>query len=545
MSAGTESAVNHPRTVSQALIQLLSGYGINTAFRIPGTHTLELYRALGQEGIRHVQCRNEQGASLMADGYARVAGKPALCTIVSGPGVTNATTGIAQAYCDSVPMVVIAAAASSVSQGKGWGTVHDLNDQRAVTAGFTGFSAMIVDPEELPELVARAFGLFRSSRPRPVHFSIPHDLLGKPELREWKARRAPAKPMPDPAAIQEAALLLSKAATPLILIGGGAIGTRDSLTRIAERLGAPVLTTNAGKGILPESHRLSLGCSILQRASQEALANSDVVLLVGSEVAEGDHFQPKLAIEGKIIRIDIDPVELTSVYGAAVGIQSDAAAALSALSVELERYENPRGAAAGIERARTIRAENAGTLSIAELRHARLWRTVRAALPDDTITFGDATQLVYTGSFALSVERERCWYYPGTYCSLGTALPMAIGAKIAAPSRPVMAVAGDGGFLFTINELATAAEEGLGLPILVWNNDALQEIADQMDRRAIPRIAVQPASPDFTLLARGFGCQGLRAESSAHLMKSIRQSFELSVPTVIEIPANARWIWES
>src|SRR5947209_4587273 len=310
----------------EAVMKLLSAYEVNTVFGMAGTMTLELYRGIARAGIRHVQCRNEQGASFMADGYARATGKPGVCTIIGGPGVTNAATGIAQAYCDSQPVLVLSGASPAPTQGKGWGAIHELNDQAAVTAGFTAFSAMVRYPEELPELIARAFAVFRGSRPRPVHLSLPRDVLPTPVEAEWRIRRAPTLPMPDPAAIDQAADRLAQARHPLILVGGGAVGTRKPLTEIAERIGAPVLATNAGKGILPDSHPLSLGCSVLQEASKQALADADVVLLVGSEVAAGDHFVAKLEISGDIIRIDIDPTELTSMYAAAVPIQSDARA---------------------------------------------------------------------------------------------------------------------------------------------------------------------------------------------------------------------------
>src|SRR5579883_2949766 len=309
----TMSAMN----CGEALMRLLAAYEVDTVFGMAGTMTVELYRGIGKTGIRHVQCRNEQGASLMADGYARATGKPGVCTIIAGPGVTNSATGIAQAYCDSQPMLVLSGAIASPMLGKGWGAVHELADQAAVTAGFTGFSTMVRAPEELPELVARAFALFRATRPRPVHLSLPRDLLPLPvQESAWRPWRAPTLPAPDPAAITEAAERLARARQPMILVGGGAVGAGRALAAIAERLGSPVLSTNAGKGILPESHPLSLGCSILNKPSQQALAEADAVLLVGSQVSMGDHFLPRLPISGDLVRIDIDPLELTSVYTA-------------------------------------------------------------------------------------------------------------------------------------------------------------------------------------------------------------------------------------
>jgi 5-guanidino-2-oxopentanoate decarboxylase len=529
-------------TCGEAVMKLLAAYGVDTVFGMAGTMTLELYRGIARTGIRHVQCRNEQGASLMADGYARATGRPGVLTIIGGPGVTNAATGIAQAYCDSQPMLVLSGATPTLTHGKGWGAIHELNDQAAVTAGFTAFSAMVRYPEEIPEFMARAYAVFRGSRPRPVHLSFPRDVLPLPVEAEWKTRRAPSLPMPDPAAIEEAAELLARARRPLIFVGGGAVGTRKALTEIAEYIGAPVLASNAGKGILPDSHPLSLGGSILQEGSQRALAEADVVLLVGSEVAPGDHFVSKLEISGDIIRIDIDPTELTSVYAATVPIQADARATMLALASALSRRKPLAQRSDGELRAREILARNATKMTELERLHARVWKILRATLPGETIVMGDATQIVYSGTAAMPMETERCWYYSGNYCTLGFALPMAIGAKIGAPQRPVLAVAGDGGVMFTVNELATAAEERVALPVIVWNNDALQAIVEGMDERQIPHIGVEPRSPDFLRLAESLGCRAVRAVSGEHLAQSVREALGAERPTLIELRQDSAWL---
>jgi 5-guanidino-2-oxopentanoate decarboxylase len=529
-------------TCGEAVMKLLAAYDVDMVFGMAGTMTVELYRGISRAGIRHVQCRNEQGASLMADGYARATGKPGVCTIIAGPGVTNAATGIAQAYCDSQPMLVLSGGTVTRSHGKGWGAIHELNDQAAVTAGFTAFSAMVRYPEEVPELIARAYAVFRGTRPRPVHLSLPRDILPERVEADWTTRRSPSLPMPDPAAIEAAADLLGQAKRPLILVGGGAAGTCKALTEIAERIGAPVLATNAGKGILPESHPLSLGCSIVQTPSQQALADADVVLLVGSEVAPGDHFLHKLDIPGTLIRIDIDPTELTSMYSATVPIQADARAALVALSSALSSRKPASNQSQGERRVREVLAANAAKMTEVEKQHARVWKVVRSVLPKDAIVMGDASQIVYTGSFAMPMEVERCWYYSGTYCALGVALPMAIGAKLGAPHRPVIAVAGDGGFMFTVNELATAAEEGLALPVIVWNNDALKAIVDQMDQQQIPRIGVLPKSPDFVGLATSLGCYGVRVGSGEELSQCLRDALVADRPTLIEVRENSPWL---
>lgn len=529
-------------TFGEAAMELLAAYEVDTVFGMAGTMTLEVYRGIARTGIRHVQCRNEQGASLMADGYARATGKPGVCTIIGGPGVTNASTGIAQAYCDSQPMLVLSGATATGTHGKGWGAIHELDDQQAVTKGITALSAMVRHPEEFPEWVARAYALFGGTRPRPVHLSLPRDILTMPVATAWKRRRAPSRPMPDPAFIGEAAVRLARARHPLIFVGGGAVGTRAALTQIAERIGAPVLSSNSGKGILPNSHSLSLGCSVLQDASQRALAEADVVLLVGSEIAAGDHFLPQLEIKGEIIRIDIDPHELSSRYAAAIPIQADAGAALRALADALAQRTPAATRIEGEERVRKVLAANNAALTDLEKLHLRVWQILRAALPDDTIIMGDMTQIVYTGCFAMPMEVERCWHYSGNYCALGVALPMAIGAKIGAPHRPVIAVAGDGGLMFTVNELATAAEEGLALPVVVWNNDALNAIVEGMDLQKIPRIGVEPRSPDFLKLAESLGCHATRPNSADQLSHAVRAALKADRPTLIEIRQDAPWL---
>src|SRR5215475_13408022 len=198
-------------TCGEAVIELLAAYGVDTVFGMAGTMTLEIYRGIARSGIRHVQCRNEQGASFMADGYARATGKPGVCTVIGGPGVTNAATGIAQAYCDSQPMLVLSGATATWTHGKGFGAIHELDDQQAATKTMTALSAMVRYPEEFPEWVARAFAIFGSTRPRPVHLSLPRDVLPTPVEAKWQARRAPTRPMPDPALIEEAAALLARA----------------------------------------------------------------------------------------------------------------------------------------------------------------------------------------------------------------------------------------------------------------------------------------------------------------------------------------------
>lgn len=211
-------------TAGQALVRLLANYGVDTVFGIPGVHTLELYRGLPGSGIRHVLTRHEQGAGFMADGYARVSGKPGVCFVITGPGVTNVATAIGQAYADSVPLLVISSVNHSASLGKGWGCLHETQDQRAMTAPITAFSALALSPEQLPELIARAYAVFDSERPRPVHISIPLDVLAAPVAHDWSAAvaRRPGRGVPCSEALRAAAERLAAARRPMLIAGGGA-----------------------------------------------------------------------------------------------------------------------------------------------------------------------------------------------------------------------------------------------------------------------------------------------------------------------------------
>ena len=529
-------------TCGEALMDLLGQYHVDTVFGMPGTHTVELYRGISRSQMKHVQCRNEQGAALMADGYARATGKPGVCTIVTGPGVTNASTGMAQAYSDSLPMLVLSGACATPTLGKGWGTVHELDDQTAVTRSFTGLSAMVHRPDELPELIARSFATFNGARARPTHLSLPWDILPIPVESGWSARNTPSRPGPDLAAVRAGAQILAQAEHAMIVLGGGAVGTGPFVRQIAEKIGASVLTTNAGKGILPESHPLSLGCSILSPHSHAALAAADVVLIVGSEIAEGDHFLPKLEINGRVVRVDIDPGELVSLYAAEVAIQSDAVAAMEAISAAMDTFPSAPRRGDAERRVADIKTTIKDDFTDDEKQHSRVWDVIRSASSDDAIVMGDVSQVVYTGSFAMPMEQERCWFYPGTYCALGVAMPMAIGAKVGVPDRDVMAVAGDGGFMFTVGELAAAVEERLPIPIVVWNNFALKEIVDQMDRRQMPRLGVEPATPDFVSLAKSFGASGVYAESAEQFHEALRKAYRASGPTLIEIRQDSDWL---
>ena len=528
-------------TCGEALMHLLRDYGVNTVFGIPGEHTLELYRGIESSGVRHVLTRHEQGAGFMADGYGRVTGRPGVCTLITGPGVTNCATPLAQAYADSVPMLLVSSANRSESLGKGWGCLHELSDQSAVTAPLTAFSAMVRVPEDIPELVAQAFTVFHSRRPRPVHISIPIDLLGLGVEGGWTARVPPQRPVAPPDAIESAAALLNEAERPVFLVGGGAQDAGDCVRRLCEHLDAAVISSNAGKGVVPESHPLSLGGGLITKAVRDFLETADVVLSIGCEISETDSFEDYLTINARLIRIDLDPSKFNDIYPATLAVQGDAGPSVEAILKRCERggAATKRGTAESVA---AVRARQAADLGAVERQHGKLLLALRSVLPPDTIMMGDIAQLVYTGSALMPTDLPRTWFYPAGLGTLGCALPGAIGAKIALPERPVVALVGDGGLLFTIQELATAVEEGLAIPIILWNNDSLAMIRDGMIERGIPEIGVNPRNPDFVKVAEGFGCRAARPDSPASFASAVGEALQAPVPTLIEIRENADWL---
>ena len=536
-STATDSATE--MNVGEASIKLLQAYGVDTVFGIPGVHTLEFCRGLNQSSIRHVQARNEQGAGFMADGYARASGKPGVALLISGPGLTNALTAMGQAYADSIPMLVVSADATSHSLGKGWGCLHEVTSLTAMSAPVTAFSATAMTAQEVPALIARAFSVFSSERPRPVHIAIPIDVLEMPAAGDWQPIELPQRPIATANEIERACALLRAARQPMICVGGGATLACEAITEIAERLGAPVISSIAGKGIVPSSHPLSLGGGVVRAEVQQYLKAADVVLAVGTELSEVDSFEGRLEINGKIIRVDIDTRKMNDLYLAEVAVLGDARASCEDI---LRQLGDVNARSATVDEVATIRQQFRTRLDSKQRRHCKMLDLLRETLPDDSIVFGDACQLVYTGTFAFDVSAPRKWNYPGGYCTLGSALPDAIGARLARPETPVAALVGDGGFMFTVQELVTGAELGLALPIILWNNQGLKQIQDDMVQREIELVGVTGINPDFMALAQSCHCHAIRAETAEQVRAAVRQSLAADRPTLIEVGEHDAWL---
>jgi thiamine pyrophosphate-dependent acetolactate synthase large subunit-like protein len=547
------------RSIGQFLVELLAVNEIDTVFGIPGVHNLELYRGLAAAcGMKHVLMRHEQGAGFAADGYARLSGRPAACFVISGPGMTNILTAASQAYTDSIPLLVVASAPTSTSQGKQWGVLHELHDQTALASGVFGVARAARTAEDVRDHLRLCLASLRTGRPRPAYLEIPLDLLSQgTTLDALRFEGAALLPQADQDQVDAALRLLAVAARPVVIAGGGARAAGAELQRLIATLDCPLFLTTAAKGVLPEAHPANFGASLPYPAAQQLIADADVVLAVGTEIAETDLFySTKLAMSGLLIRIDIDPVKLADHYAADVCIWADARSALCMLNQSLAgRLQNlstggaqsaaaaapstRRGWCTSLGGSAQFRAAIDSSFDDKSRAMAGALRAIKAALPWDAVVFTDMTQIAYLGNYAFAVDGPGQWFHPSGYGTLGYALPAALGAKLAAPARAVVALAGDFGVQFTLNELMTAVEAGQSLPLVVWNNGALGQIRDDMIAAGIPAIGVVARNPDFVALAKACGARAVRVSVAAALTESLRNALHAPGPTLIEIDAGS------
>lgn len=535
-------------TCGEVLVKLLEGYGVDHVFGIPGVHTVELYRGLAGSSIRHITPRHEQGAGFMADGYARTRGKPGVCFIITGPGMTNITTAMGQAYADSIPMLVISSVQSRDQLGGGRGKLHELPNQAALVSGVAAFSHTLMSAADLPQVLARAFAVFDSARPRPVHIEIPLDVLVEPADfllpgRPVRGSRAGAAPQ----AVTQMAERLAGAKRPLILAGGGALAAGAALARLAEHLQAPVALTINAKGLLPANHPLQIGSTQSLPATRALVAEADVVLAIGTELAETDYdvtFKGGFEIPGSLLRIDIDPDQTVRNYLPELALVADAELAAEALLGALQTQPQPvRESTWGVARVANLRQALAAGWDQPTLSQTRLLSAILERLPN-AILVGDSTQPVYTGNLTLDMDQPRRWFNASTgYGTLGYALPAAMGAWLGSAEQigqrvPAVCLIGDGGMQFTLPELASAVEAQVPLIVLLWNNQGYEEIKKYMVNRAIEPVGVDIHTPDFIGVARALGAAAENVADVAQLQAALGQAVERKGPTLIQVDQN-------
>lgn len=535
MSTDTEATtapVGQRRSGGQALVDALTLHGVDVVFGIPGTHNLPVYAALGAAGIRHVLTRHEQGAGYAADGYARVSGKPGVVVTTTGPAILNAAAAAAQAYSDSVPVLFIAPGLPLHHPSLGNGYLHEVKDQFRAMDSIVGHAQRVTTVEEIPLAVAQCFAAMTSGRPRPAYLEIPLDLLDHEATTALVPPYARRPGRPDQESIRSAAQLLDAAEHPLLIVGGGASGAAAEVREFAEALQAPVITTANGKGVLPETHPLSLGAGVHHPTVKQLVAASDVIVAVGTELAPSDWWWGPISQQSTVIRIDIDPTAAATNISPAVALIGDAAETLSAVLAGLTAPGRADRGESSAQWRRLLRqdAQREGNA------YLELCAALDAALDDSALIAADSAMACYYGALSnLPLHRPRSFLYPTGVGTLGYGLPAAIGAKIAAPQRKVVALLGDGGVMFTVAELAAAAQAGLAIPVVIVDNGGYGEIRNEMADRGDMVHAVDLASPDFAALARSLGCYGTTIESPALLTDAVEAALNADRPTLIHL----------
>lgn len=524
-------------TAGRAVLETIRGYGVTAIFGIPGTHNLEFYRPLADLGIRAVTNRHEQGSGYGADGWSQQTGLPGVVITTSGPGLQNAMSAIGTAFCESRPLIVLSPGVPLGAEFADVGTLHETKDATAMVAAIAEWSRRVSSAAEAVQAVHDAFHLFRTGRPRPVHIEIPLDVLEAPAevpAEDRRPRSMPDRISGDPIALAEAARLLSAARTPVIVAGGGAVDAAHQIVAVAERLGAPVLTTLNGKAVLDERHPLSLGSNLRLAAARAVAEDADVLLVIGSKLGEAELWAPRLEARGAVIRIDISPEQRDKNLAATVGLTGDAAAVTDALLPLLPDAARP---------ARDLTVER--TAIAAESREAApdtvaLAEVIADALPAEAIIAGDSSQIVYLAlGSVLRQEHPHSLLYTPTYATLGYGLPAAIGAAVAQTERPVVTVIGDGALMFCVNELVTAVEQRLDVTVVCVDNGGYAEIRqNELDRGMAP-VGVDLVQPDWAALATAFGATGRRVASRADIAPSIRAAIADGGVQLVHIPQHA------
>jgi len=520
-------------TGGEALARNLAAHGADVVFGIPGNHNLGIYQHLAASNIRHVLSRHEQGCGYAADGYARVSGQPGVALVTAGPAVLNTLASLGQAYSDSIPVLLLSPGMPLRHPARGNGHLHETKNQQAAVDAVVAVSHRVTSVTEIGDAVSQAFLDMTAGRPRPVHIEVPIDVLD--ESADVATRRpVPLSKRTAPThELERAAALLASSARPGIVVGGGARSAAAEVRQLAERLGAAVVTSTNGKGTLREDHPLSLGAGAHLDAIAEWARSRDVLVAVGTDLSSADLWNGPWILDGSLVRIDIDPRQVIVNAIPEVALISDATAALRSI-VELlgDADVDPRRVQeAGEWRARAQAESSAeGALWQEEI------KAIGSVLDRDAIVAGDSAAVCYYGLRAnLALHTPGSFLYPTGYGTLGYGLPAAIGAKVAAPDRQVVAVLGDGGVMFTLPELAAAAGERLALPVIVVDNGGYGQIRTNMRRRGYRPLGVDIPSPDFAAAARALGCHGVKIDDPRQLALELAKALVADRPTVLHV----------
>ena len=520
---------------AQALARQLRSEGVDAIFTLPGVQIMAAFDALYdlRDDIRLVQTRHEQATTYMADGYAKATGKVGVAMVVPGPGALNATAGLGTAFASSSPVLLISGQIASNTLGKRQGQLHEVEDQLDVFKPITKWNHRVTEVGEIPEAVHEAFRQLTTGRPRPVELEVPPDTLaalGDADIIEPEIYPSPAA---DADAIQRAAEVLARAERPAIIAGGGTIisGASEELREVAEFLQASVMTTQQGKGILSNDHDLMVGVNYaMVEPVKHVLPDCDALLAVGTRllfrVFEPDSVPP-------IVHIDADADEIGKNLPTEVGIVGDAKQALRQLLERLRAISAPKQSRSQEIAGYRQSADN----DLDELASDQLQiiQDIRGALDDDDILVSGMTNIGYWSHVAYPVNTPRTYLTSSYFGTLGYAYPTALGAKVGMPDKRVVALCGDGGFMYNIQELSTAARYGINAVAVVFNNHAYgASMWDQTHQYGERFIGTDLNNPDFLKVAEAFGVTGMKA-TPANISEALNQALQANAPVLLEV----------
>jgi acetolactate synthase I/II/III large subunit len=520
-------------TTAEAVAATLIGHGLDTIYALPGVQNDLLFDALYKfsNRLRTVHTRHEQGAAYMALGAALATGKPQAFAVVPGPGLLNAGAALLTAFATNAPMLGLIGQIPIGDIGRDLGQLHEIRDQAGIVARLVDHSTLIRKPEQASRATALALRAMQSGRPGPAALECSMDVWGKSGLVTLQTPLPAPNTKVDLSAVRKAAKLLGAAKRPLIICGGGAQDASEEVTALSAMLQAPVLAFRRGRGVLdgrnPFSVTLPLG--------RDLWAEADVVLAVGTRLLIQLR-QWSVGPEQKIVRVDADPKEHKRLHKPAVALTGDAAPILRSLLAELPKHNAKRASrkAEMQERQAVWRKRFEGKIGP----QVAFLDVIRAELPEDGILVEDITQIVFAARIAYPVYKPRTYISPGFQDPLGLGFATALGAQCARPDVPVLAITGDGGFMFTATEMATAMRHRIPLVTLVFNDGAYGNVRRiQQERYGYRLIASDLANPDFVAFGKSFGAEAMRANSPDELRRALRRAFaHRSGPTLIEIP---------
>ena len=522
-----------PMTGGEALVRSLYSEGARVVFGLPGVQLYGVMAALrGEPRIRFITTRHEQATSFMADGYARAGGAFGTALVVPGPGLLNAMSGLSTAYSASSPVLVIAGQVPRDSIGKDIGLLHEVNDQLDCIAPVTKWRRRVLQVADVPATVREAVRQLRTGRPRPVEIEMPPETMEDEGLVELLPPAETARAAAPERDIDRAAELLLAARAPLIYAGGGVhlSGAHDALAAVAEHLQAGVAQSPEGKGAVSDHNTLSLGAAFWRDSPLRAhIHEADVVLAVGSRLALVT-FKPGT----RIIHIDADEREIGRSHRDTLGLVGDARATLEALLERLRAASGPRPSRKAEHEA--LRAKIAAD-NVMEP-NASIIRSLRAGVPENAIMVAGMTQIGYYSRPFWPVYEPRTYLTSSYSGNLGYAYPVALGAKVARPDRPVVSVSGDGGFLFNAQELSTAARYGIAVVAVVFNDGSYGNVARDLDESWGGQYGAEVANPDFMKLADAYGVLGLRAKEPTEVGRLVREAIDRDRPALVEVPVS-------